>query len=287
MPILSPQNIYFCENGQREIKLDSPYVLGGSLLVYLNGQLSTVGEDYEETDDRTITFLYQLSSADVVVTQQKTAMNVNISVINDSIKASIYKKYGEKNTLLPNQKYTFTLTHGDQEFVTSFFTRLEPYYSTVQVIRMDLGDVISYVPDDRIMLLIHNNSINANQIASEDNLALLESEEKTPYVFKQYVRYRTELDLIMATYLKVSGQQGAVDKLLGELEIKRQVTLGSLDLKAMLNDLKNKLKEWETLLRGTTNTLAASAVRGGKDSYPLYNPRSKFESPPGKATTEG
>lgn len=286
MPILSPQNIYFCENGQRDIRLDSPYE-SDSLLIYLNGKLSVIDEDYVETDTQTITFLYNLSSSDVVITQRKSAFNLNISVINDSSKASLYKKYGAEDTLIANQKYTFSLKHGNQEFSTTFFTRLSPYYSTVTLIRTDLGDVISYIPDDRIMLLIHNNSINAEQIASEDNLELLETEEKTPYVFKQYVRYRTELDLMMAVYLAVSGQQGSVNKILGELEIKRDTTLGSLDLKTMLDDLKKKLKEWETLLRGTTNTLAASAVRAGKESYPLYNPRRTFASPPGAATSEG
>lgn len=285
MTILSPQNVYFAEDGQTEVVLDTPYLFDGSLQVFLNGMLSVRGEDYYETDAMKITFAYQLSSTDVIITQQQTLINESITVINDSPKESLYKKYGEAETLLPNQKYTMRLKHMDQEFTSTFFTRLSPYYTNVPLMHTDLGDVISDVPDDRIMMLIYNNSILANNIASEENLELLETEEKTPYVFKQYVRYRTELDLMMAVYLQLSGRQGSVNKILGELEIKRQYTLGSTDINAILEDLKRKLKEWEELLRGKNRTLASSAVRGGKDSYPLYNPRRTFGTPPGAATS--
>lgn len=286
MPILSPQNIYFCEDGQTELTLDSPLLSDGSLLVFLNGTPLTKEKDYIETDEWTLTFLYQLSVSDVIVTQQAKTINGNVTVINDSLKESLYKKYREEDTLLPNQKYTFRLKQGDQEFSTTFYTKLSPYYSTVTLIRTDLGDVISYVADDRIMMLTHNNSILANNIASEENITLLEEEEKTPFVFKQYVRYRTELDLMMAVYLKASGQQGSVNKILGELEIKRQYSMGSFDIPAVLEDLKKKLSEWERLLRGSaTRLIAASAIRGGKESYPLTTPRRQFDTPPGAATT--
>lgn len=285
MTVLSPQNVYFTEDGQTEIVLDTPYLLDGSLQVFLNGMLAVRGDDYFETDPTKITFSYQLAATDVVITQQQTVINQNITVINDSPKESLYKKFGEVETLLPNQKYTLRMKHMEQEFTSTFFTRLNPYYSNVPIIRTDLGGVIGDIPDDRIMMLIYNNSILANNIASEENMALLEEEEKVPYVFKQYVRYRTELDLMMAVYLQLSGRQGSVNKILGELEIKRQYTFGSMDLEAILDDLKRKLKEWEDLLRGKNRTIASSAVRGGKDSYPLYNPRRTFSSPPGASTT--
>lgn len=288
MAILSPQNVYFVQDGQTEIELDSAYLSDGSLTVFLNGVLAVRGDDYLETNPLKITFTYQLSSTDVIVTQQTTLINQNITVINDSPKESLYKKYGTEETLLPNQRYTLRLKHMEQEFTTSFFTKLSPYFSNEPIIRTDLGDVISTVASDRIMMLIYNNSILAYNIASDENIEALEAEDKIPFVFKQYVRYRTELDLMMAVYMHLSGRQGAVNKILGELEIKRQYTFGSMNLSAILEDLKQKLKEWERLLRGSTvGAIAASAVRGGKDSYPLYNPRRTFGTPPGAATGEG
>lgn len=288
MAILSPQNVYFTEDGQTEIDLDSPYLSDGSLQVFLNGMLAVRGDDYLETNPLKITFTYQLSATDVVITQQATLINQNITIINDSAKESLYKKYGTEETLLPNQRYTLRMKHMDQEFSSTFFTKLNPYYSNESLIRTDLGDVISTVPSDRIMMLIYNNSILAYNIASEDNIGLLEEEEKTPFVFKQYVRYRTELDLMTAVYMQLSGQQGSVNKILGELEIKRQHSFGSMNINSILNDLKRKLKEWETLLRGVAQkTIAAAAVRGGKDTYPLFNPRRSFGTPPGAATSEG
>lgn len=286
MTVLSPQNVYFVEDGQTEILLDTPYLLDGSLQVFLNGMLAVRGDDYYETSTLAITFAYQLASTDVVITQQQTVVNQSITVINDSPKESLYKKYGDEETLLPNQKYTLRLKHMEQEFTSTFFTKLTPYYSNIPLIHTDLGDVISTVPDDRIMMLIYNNSILANNIASEENLELLETEPKIPYVFKQFVRYRTELDLMMAIYLQLSGRQGSVNKILGELEIKRQYSFGSMNIDAILDDLKRKLKEWEGLLRGKNRTIASSAVRGGKETYPLTTPRRTFATPPGAATSE-
>lgn len=278
---LSPQNIYFVEDGQRILILDTPYALGGEMLVYINGLLGVRDEDYKEIDPITIEFLYNLSVNDTIVTQQQTMITNSLTVINDSPKESLYKKYGKENTLLPNQRYTFTFRHGEEIYTSTFNTMLDPYYSTYDIVLMDLGTIIDFIPRDRIDMLIHDNSKLSNFIASEENATLLEEEEKTPYVYKQFVRYRTELDLIMNIYLALTGQQGRVKKVLGDLEIERENTYAG-DLKDLLDDLKGKLKDWEKELRGVeTKVIALGAVRGGKESYPLYNPRMEFQTPPG------
>ena len=280
----SPQRVYFVEDGQTDVVLDIPYVLGGSLQVFINGMLAVVEKDYVEVDPVTIHFLYQLSSTDVIITQQQDVALQNVTVINNSPRPSLFKTFGTEQTLLPNQEYTFTLINGEQEFTSKFFTLLDPFYSTVEIIRNDLGPIAEPVADDRIQLLIHNNSILSLNIASEENMALLEEEEKTPYVFKQFVRYRTELDLVMNMYLYLTGNQGRVSKILGELEIEREMRFSNMDMEQILGDLKKKLAEWEKLLRGyQAKTIAASAVRGGVDSYPLNNPRREF----GTGTTSG
>ncbi|WP_421019347.1 hypothetical protein, partial [Klebsiella pneumoniae] len=80
---------------------------------------------------------------------------------------------------------------------------------------------------------------------SEENLQLLQSQDKIPYVFTQFVRYRTELDIMSAVYLELSGRQGIENKILGELTIMRRREFGMADLRTILGDLKTKLKEWE------------------------------------------
>lgn len=276
MPTFSPQEVHFAVDGQTDIILDHPYLVGqGELAVFLNGMLAVIGEDYTEVDEVTIRFAFQLSSDDIVITQHHVYFDdKNITVIGEKNR-SLFQRYGDVETLMNNQKYTLSFVHADQEFSTSFYTKLNPFYSTIKRIRSDLGDIIDDVTDERLSFLIFDNSILSQNIASEENLALLESEEKVPYVFKQFVRYRTELDLMTSVYLKLSGRQGEVKKTLGELEISRKQNFGALDLKGILSELKGKLKEWEKALRGTTTSSPVrSAIRGGTTNpYPLSSPR--------------
>jgi hypothetical protein len=279
MPTFSPQEIYFAEDGQMDIALDHPYVVGSSMLmVFLNGMLAVIDEDYIEKDETTLSFQYQLSKDDVIIVQYQVYFDdIKISVINNTGKG-LFDKYGDVDTLLKNQRYTLSFKYDEQVFEADFHTRLDPFYSTISRIKNDLGDVTEDIEDKRIMYMVYENSILSQNIASDENVDLLELEDKTPYVFKQFVRYRTELDIMTAVYMSLSGRQGSVKKQLGELTIDRKRNLGTTIIGPILQDLKDKLKEWEILLRGgsSSNVVSpvATAVRGGTSNpYPLTSPR--------------
>lgn len=276
MATFSPKEVHFGTDGLTDIVLENVYVTGGGeLSVFLNGMMSVVGNDYIELDEKTIRFNFQLSSEDIVIIQHHvTFVDKNITIISDADR-SLFQKYGEFETLLENQKYTLTFRQEEQEFESVFYTKLNPFYSTIKTIRADLGNILDDVPDGRLIYLIFDNSILSQNIASEENLQLLESEEKTPYVFKQFVRYRTEMDLMTAVYLLLSGRQGSVSKILGELEILHRNDFGSMDISKILKDLKMKLREWEKQLRGSSaSSPLRGAVRGGTSNpYPLTSPR--------------
>lgn len=277
MPTFSPQEIYLTEDGQTDIVFIHPHIVGsGDIMVFLNGMLCVRNEDYREIDEYTIRFSYQLSANDAVIIQHQIYFDdKKITVISDS-SISLFQRYGDEQTLFPTQKYTLTFKHGTQVFTSSFHTVIDPLYSTVQTIKNDLGEIVSDIPDERILYLIFQNSILSQNIASEENLALLESEVKIPYVFKQFVRYRTEMDIIIAIYMLITGRQGSVTKTLGELKIDRRYTWGTTIIEPILADLKEKLKEWEKLLRGSSGFVSpvATAVRAGASSpYPLTSPR--------------
>lgn len=273
----SPQEVHFISDGQTDIVVSDPYVTGmNQLTVYLNGILAVVNEDYEEVDHQTIRFHFQLSSDDIVITEHRVYFDdKKITVIGDKNR-SMFQQYGELQTLLPTQKYTVTFTHDDQLFTKEFYTRMDPSYSTIRIIRGDVGEVFNSVRDPQLAFQIYQNSVLANNIASEENLTLLEDEEKIPYVFKQYVRYRTELDLLIAIYMAISGRGSTEKKVLGELEIEYKWRLS--DIKPLLEELKQKLKPWEKQLTGkTAASLVASAVRGGSsNAFELTSPRRNF-----------
>lgn len=270
------QDIYFPVDGQFDVQLERPYTVGGdNVAFYLNGTRCVPEIEYLEVDATSVRFLYQLSSNDLIVAEHTIHIPGRTTSMIGEQKQGLFKKYGEKDTLLPNQLYTLSLNYKDQVFTSQFQTKLDPLYTTSRIVREDLGEMIDSVKDERIIYLGYLNSILAESIASEENLTLLEEEKKVPYVFKQYVRYRTEYDIVSAMYMLISGKQGSVSKVLGEFEVERRHQFAGAGVKDMLSDLSRKLNKAEKELRGEeASSPLKSAVRGGTNNpYPLTSPR--------------
>lgn len=114
-----------------------------------------------------------------------------ITVTKDRIKGL------DTSTLTPDYSFFFT-------------TILSPMYTSIQIIRMDLGSFIDSVPDNTIALLIHRNSVYAQ------TLGTISSPVQT--YARQYVTCKTELDLINALYLGI-GKLGSGRRTLGDMSI--------------------------------------------------------------------
>lgn len=272
-----PQEIYTVqEDEQTDITLNNPYTVGtGSLMVFLNGALAVEGQDYIEVDSLHIQFTEPLYTDDVIVTRNQMSYGDKIINVIGRKRNSLFQTKGTVERLMPNHKYTMRFEYDNQTFSSSFYTVLDPLYSNISLIRTDLGDIASDVDDKRMLLLIYENSILSQNIASEENLELLATEEKTPYVFKQFVRYRTELDIMTAIYLALTGRGGSDKRVLGQMNIERRRELGMVNIDVILSDLRAKLKEWEKKLRGgSMSSPLVSAVKGGSSyAYPLTSPR--------------
>jgi hypothetical protein len=91
------------------------------------------------------------------------------------------------------------------------------------------------------------------------------------YAFEQYVRYRTDIDLITAIYLSRAGEAGSLEKKLGDLSVVREFKPTKLD--DMLAAFRDEMSLWEGRL--AQSGLVGSAVRAGRTSpYPLSGRRS-------------
>lgn len=173
------------------------------------------------------------------------------------------QRYGTEIRLLENQLYTVTLTVRGQQKVVSFTSRYNPLFSTVRVIRSDFRDLFSAYTDDDINRVIHDNSKLAIEIANPE----LDLNEEIPYYVRQYVRYKTELDLVTDLFLTLTSQSGQADKQLGDLRVMKQVQLPKLQ--DILKVLEQRLAAWEAQLVGM-KAPPTSAVRAGNTApYPL------------------
>lgn len=282
MATFSPQEVHIPLDGQTDIKLSHPYEMDKhAISVYLNGMLSPINFDYIELDQYTIRFKFQLSSEDVVITQQSVWFDDKVVSVIGEKDAGLFSKYGAGKRLLENQKYTAIFKYADQTFTTSFFTKMSPMFSSVSVIKSDMADAFDSFDINQLMMQIYLNSVLALNIAGETQLeeinTAMTAKTQLPYYAKQFVRYRTELDMMTALWMSLSKSSGTSEKkTLGELSVERRNSfLGTQNIEPFLSDLKEKSKTWEKLLRGgTTSSPMATAVRGGSSyAYPLTSPR--------------
>jgi hypothetical protein len=172
------------------------------------------------------------------------------------------EKYGSETRLLENQIYTVRLVLKNQEFETSFTSKYNPLYSNVRIIRGDYKELFAGHSDDEINMLIYQNSLNAIELANP----AIDPTDTIPTYVKQYVRYKTELDLITDIAMTQSVNVGEDAKTLDNMTI--QKTRYAPNIAAMLKVAKERLAAWESLLYGMV-ARPTGAVRAGGTDFPL------------------
>lgn len=150
------------------------------------------------------------------------------------------QKYGKTQRLLGNQKYTVSFALNGESTSFTFTSRYSPLYSTVKIIRSDFPDLFSEISDDTINFLIWQNSLLATEVGDAENIV-----DGVPnYAIKQYVRFKTEYNIVRNVLIAIGAEAGSTEKHLGEFKITKEVK--TPELKAILDALKAELKEWET-----------------------------------------
>lgn len=117
-----------------------------------------------------------------------------------------------------------------EEYQLSFSTKYNPYYSSVDLIRLEVGKWLDAVPDDTISLFIHWASIEA------DNITGAKVRNKSMYEMARtkFVIYDVALRVLM---LPVS--LGGKTKRLGDLMIQNDSSF-----KDIIPELKKEREEW-------------------------------------------
>jgi len=81
------------------------------------------------------------------------------------------------------------------DYLFTFKTAISPYYSTVKLIRSNLGDLIRKVKDSEIEMLIYENSSYILSVATT-----AWEDDAVPQAARDYVECKTKLDLIHRVY---------------------------------------------------------------------------------------
>lgn len=267
---------YVAIEGQQVFFIEKPFV-NDTISVFVNGIFQIFGEenDYLTVPDTgKVIFKNPLYKGDVVSIVSNIASNrINLEIISSGRADkpnALYKKYGTVNRLKPNNDYKINLVIGKEILEWSFVSKLTPLFSSSRKIQEDIGEFIVGFTEKYINSMLYRNSVEvielidelANQEDPVENVTY-EVDEDGNYTgshkaIKEWVRYKTDIDLIMARYYGISYQYGSIKKEVGDISIEKNRKLPYLD--ELLKRLQKGFDAADEQIRGIF--VAASTIKG-------------------------
>ncbi len=233
------------------------------------------------TDPITFTFNGDLASVGSVAITVDNILGFDLPLDNDIANYSfqidgddyIITPSGSLTEMAPSADYMVTLSNivdvganTISSVVINFRTKIVPFYSTVKLIRSNLGALIASDPDSDIEDLIYENSLWAFNNASGTQEFLIGSPSQAA---NDYVTCKTKLDMLERRYL-IGGQ--VTKKSLADLTVEYGSGLAKLVMNKV-DKLEKCIEKNELILTtGTGHITAVSAVKAYFDPrYPHYD----------------
>ena len=271
---------YVASNEQQVFNIEKPFV-NDTISVFVNGVLQVLGEDKDYLtvqDTGKVIFNEPLSEGDIVsVISTVASKKINLEIVSSG-KAdkpnALYKKYGTVKRLKPNNVYEVHLCLDKDIIEWNFVSHLNPLFVSSKKIWEDIGEFIEGFTERYINSMLYRNSVEvielidelANQEEAVENVTYEINEDgdyTTTYrAIKNWVKFKTEIELVMARYYGISYRYGSIRKEVGDISIEKSTKLPYID--NLLDRLKDQFEEADKVIRGL-NTVA-SAIKGG-DNY--------------------
>lgn len=119
----------------------------------------------------------------------------------------------------------------------SFSTEYNPYYASVDMLRMEMGSWANLIPDDNIALAIHWSSLEANNITG-----MRPNSDRYFFARSRFVMYDAAIRLFSMP-MGISSPGSGKQKQLGDLLIENGDSL-DFQIKDLLQELKAEREEW-------------------------------------------
>ena len=266
---------YIASHEQQVFNIEKPFI-NDTISVFVNGNLQTLGEkeDYLTVQDTgKVIFNNPLNEGDVVSVISNIASNrINLEIVSSGRADkpnALYKKYGTVKRLKENNKYEIHICLDKEIYKWSFITKLNPLFVSSKKIWEDIGEFIEGFTEEYINSKLYENSVIvtelidelANQDEAVENVTY-EKDNDGNYTtahraVKNWVRYKTEIELIMARYYGISYRYGSVRKEVGDISIEKSTKLPYID--NLLDRLKGQFEEADNTIRGIN--IVASGVK--------------------------
>lgn len=204
-------------------------------------------------DDLTVVFTNPVREGSLLTvafkTQAKKALTRRLVPMQE-----LYPLYTSELTLATNTTYDYILHLKGEVFSKKYRTKYDPYYTTIKTIRNDTGSLLKSIKDDGIDKLIHENSLVVEDLLGDRLEGEFTVDGKVTLPVSNYVRYKTDIDIVNAIYLSMCGRYGKFDKMLGTLEVSNDYKLPELE--DMLARFKELLKLYEDAFKGPDTPLS-------------------------------
>jgi len=168
------------------------------------------------------------------------------------------------------------------DYSFGFISEYQYLYGSLDLIKNDLSNFSVKVSDETILKYMNENSVYAHEIVSKSNGYNASDYEdgKAPYYVHQFVRYKTDYDLILGIIAKEASGVGK-SITLGDLQVSKDDTISSMY--DILDYFLKMLKGFEDELTGESargNARAVMVVRGedsADGAYPDFMDREEFK----------
>lgn len=258
---------------QTEFRIDS-VILGDTISVFVNGALKLLGEDKDYFIDKEsckIVFYSPLYEGDVVsiASTINSSSSEVVSAGRTNRSNVLYKKYGADSLLKPNNKYEIHIGIGNENFRWGFTSKLNPFFVQPRKIWEDIGEFIEGFTEEYIASMIYRNSVEVVELIDElanteeaiENVTYSVDNEgmysTTHRAVTNWVKLKTEIDLIYARYYGISYKYGIVEKEVGDIRIRKETKLPYID--NLLERLKDQFEDADQTIRGLN--IVVSAVK--------------------------
>jgi hypothetical protein len=238
--------------------------------IFVNDEIATEDEDYSIKDNK-IVFNRELNDSDDLKMNYSYDTNKNIISKGKINKNSILSRFNSDIKLNENNKYRIGIVIDKELYEWEFNSKQNPMFSTARQVLEDIGEFIEGFTEEYINNKIYDNSLAVidliDELASLDtpveNVTYEKDEDgfyTTTYkAVKNWVRYKTDIDLTLARYFGISYHYGSEMKEIGDIKIEKSTKLPYID--NLLDFLKKQWDEADKVIRGTN--VVSSAVKAG------------------------
>ena len=224
-------------------------------------------EEYTIKDNKIL--FNNISSEDIIKLNYTINTNNNLLSYGKSNNKSVLSKYNENPLLTENNKYVVGISIDKEIHEWHFNSKQNPMFTSSKKIFEDIGEFIQGFTEEYVNNKIYDNSVAVVSLIDElkendvENVTY-ETDDDGFYTssykaVSNWVRYKTDIDLIMARYFGISYNYGTQLKEIGDIKIEKTVKLPYID--NLLSGLKRDFELADEAIRGKNSV--ATAVKAG------------------------